>query len=127
MTTGLSIGKRYRFTIRGRYCCGTLEGVLRSLTVPLGMLGNGDGEHRVWVAGDQFEWFLRSSEIEGFEELQEMSEVFRPPAPRRPRRAADRPPYRGRCLPSGGRSGTFAVSETHPLMSPLAGRHRREQ
>jgi hypothetical protein len=127
MTTGLSVGKRYRFTVRGKRCFGTLEGVLRSLTVPAGMRGNGDGEHRVWIVGDQFEWFLRSSEIEGYEELRELPEVCRPRASTRPRRAADRPPYRGPCLPSGGRSRSFAVSETHPLLSPLAGRHRCEQ
>jgi hypothetical protein len=127
MTNGLSIGRRYRFTISGRYCSGTLEGVLRSLTVPAGTLGNGDGEHRVWIAGEQFEWFLRSSEIAGFEELREPFEVTPPAVSKRPRRAEDRPPYRGSCLPSGRPSKSFAVSERHPLLTHLVGRHRREQ
>ena len=125
MTIGLSVGKRYRFTIQGRFCSGTLEGVLRSLSVPTGMLGNADGEHRVWIAGEEFEWFLRSSEIAGFEELCEAFDTSTPPAGSRPRRAAVRPPYRGRCLNSGSRRRGVGQAETNPLLSPLAGRHRR--
>jgi hypothetical protein len=125
MTIGLSVGKRYRFTINGRFCSGTLEGVLRSLSVPAGMLGNADGEHRVWIAGDEFEWFLRSTEIAGFEELREASEILKLSAVARPRRADTRPPYQGPCLKSGRRPSGAGVAETHPLLSPLAGRHRR--
>lgn len=125
MTIGLSVGKRYRFTIKGRFCSGTLEGVLRSLSVPAGMLGNADGEHRVWIAGDEFEWFLRANEIAGFEELGAAPDTRALPAATKPRRVDTRPPYRGPCLRSGRRPSGIGVAETHPLLSPLAGRHRR--
>jgi hypothetical protein len=125
MTIGLSVGKRYRFTIEGRFCSGTLEGVLRSLSVPAGMLGNADGEHRVWIAGDEFEWFLRAAEIAGFEELCETSDTRALPGAARPRRVDTRPPYRSPCLNSGRRPSGVGVAGGHQPLSPLAGRHRR--
>lgn len=70
MTDELICGRRYRITLRGRaYEGGSLEGVVRAVSLPQGALGNSDGEHRVWVVGELFEWFLRPGEIRTATEL----------------------------------------------------------
>jgi hypothetical protein len=137
MTQGLCIGKRYRFTLAGGASLGSLEGVVRSLSLPAGVLGNGDGEHRIWIAGEQFEWFLRPGEIAEFEELQdlalaldELQELARARSestaapPRRSGRAGR--PYPGSCVRRGRRSRLRARPESHPLVPHLAARHRRD-
>jgi hypothetical protein len=127
MTDGMSIGKRYRFRLKGRTALGALEGVVRSLSLPAGMLGNRDGEHRIWVAGEQFEWFLTPAEIAGFEEVESLSplEKSTETAPRRSRRAEQ--PYRGRCLGHGRRSPRIPPAESQSLLARLGARHRRGQ
>jgi hypothetical protein len=127
MTDGMSIGKRYRFRLKGRTALGALEGVVRSLSLPPGMLGNRDGEHRIWVAGEQFEWFLTPAEIAGFEEVESLSPVEESTAtaPRRSRRAEQ--PYQGRCLRPGRRSPRISPAESQSLLARLGARHRRGQ
>jgi hypothetical protein len=65
----LTVGKRYRITLRSRTFGGYLEGLVRSTTLPRGALGNHDGDHRIWLIGELFEWFLRPAEIKTVEEL----------------------------------------------------------
>jgi hypothetical protein len=77
MIGGLTIGRRYRIGLQGRALAGFVEGVLRSVRVPGGFMGNDDGAHSVWVAGETFEWFLRPEEIASIREL----EVEPEPAP----------------------------------------------
>jgi hypothetical protein len=69
MIRELTIGRRYRIRLKSPACRGSLEGVLRSTRLPEGMLGNSDGEHCVWLAGESFEWFLRPDEIRSIELL----------------------------------------------------------
>jgi hypothetical protein len=104
VTNELAIGRRYRITLRDPAFPGRLEGRLRSVRLPQGMLGNVDGEHSVWVSGESFEWFLRPDEIEAAQEMPEADEPsllafvpprccarrFPPPGPRRRARAATR-------------------------------------
>ena len=79
MIDELCIGRRYRFTLRDPALPGYLEGELRSTSLPRGTLGNNDGEHRVWVSGELFEWFLRIEDIGSIQEL-----VDEPPEPSSP-------------------------------------------
>lgn len=106
MTNELAIGRRYRIKLRNPAFPGRLEGRLRSIRLPRGMLGNVDGEHSVWVSGESFEWFLRPDEIEAAQEMPEADEPsllafvpprccarrFPPPGPRRRARASRRAP-----------------------------------
>jgi hypothetical protein len=71
MIDHLTIGKRYRFHLSSRTMHGSLEGVLRSTRVPMGVLGNHDGLHRIWIAGETFEWFLTLGDITSVEQLQD--------------------------------------------------------
>ena len=69
MIDEMTVGGRYRITLRGGDARGYLEGVLRSAHLPMGMMGNDDGEHPVWIAGDMFDWFLRVDDIAHFERV----------------------------------------------------------
>jgi hypothetical protein len=125
MTNELSIGKKYRFTLRSTQSLGALEGIVRSLSLPAGMFGNRDGEHRIWVAGEQFEWFLRPAEIADFEEVDELQTVeFVAALP--PRSMGPEQPYRGRCLRRGRRAERQTRPESHPLLQRLGDGHRRD-
>ncbi len=73
VTKELRIGCRYRIGVRAGACRGSLEGQVRSLDLPAGVLGNVDGYHRIWVAGRLCDWFLRLDEVESVEELGETS------------------------------------------------------
>ncbi|MFN2490520.1 MAG: hypothetical protein ABR529_12435 [Actinomycetota bacterium] len=86
MIDELTLGKRYRIALSGGAYQGALEGVLRSTRLPLGVLGNSDGEHRIWVMGEAFDWFLRVGDIEAIEELDdtEADEVRQEILPRKP-------------------------------------------
>ena len=71
MIDQLCIGKRYRLQLSGAAVSGYLEGVLRSTRLPRGTLGNSDGEHRIWISGEEFEWFLRPGDIQAIHELED--------------------------------------------------------
>jgi hypothetical protein len=70
----LTMGRRYRITLKSAVFRGYLEGTLRSTRLPRGVLGNDDGEHSIWLSGESFEWFLRPLEIDSATELPEPDE-----------------------------------------------------
>ena len=78
MTGELAIGRRYSIRLKNPAFPGTLEGRLRSVRLPRGVLGNDDGEHCVWISGESFEWFLRPDEIEAAHEVGEPEEPSLP-------------------------------------------------
>ncbi|CAN5632419.1 hypothetical protein BH24ACT26_BH24ACT26_03700 [soil metagenome] len=65
------VGKRYRINLRSPDCGGYLEGLLRSTRLPRGVLGNDDGKHSIWVAGELFDWFLRTDDIDAVEQIED--------------------------------------------------------
>jgi hypothetical protein len=67
----LTVGRRYRITLHSKAFPGHLEGRLRSVKLPRGVLGNDDGFHSIWLSGESFDWFLRPEEIDAVEELPE--------------------------------------------------------
>jgi hypothetical protein len=48
---------------------GFLEGRVRSVSVPTGLMLNSDGRHNIWVAGRDIEWFLRPDEVSTIVEI----------------------------------------------------------
>ena len=48
---------------------GSLEGMVRSVSLPPGLRLNGDGRHRIWIAGKRIEWFLRPDEVSSVREI----------------------------------------------------------
>jgi hypothetical protein len=48
---------------------GALEGRVRSVSVPAGLMLNDDGRHSIWIAGLDLEWFLCPDEVEAMEEI----------------------------------------------------------
>lgn len=74
MIDQLCVGKRYRVQLRSPVA-GYLEGLLRSTTVPRGALGNDDGEHTIWISGELFDWFLRTTDIRAIDELDQAPEA----------------------------------------------------
>jgi hypothetical protein len=89
MIDELTIGRRYRLTLKSKAFPGWLEGRLRSVKLPRGVLGNEDGTHSIWLSGESFEWFLRPDEIETVQELGEDTDEIAPP-PLLPERACAR-------------------------------------
>jgi hypothetical protein len=65
----LTVGKRYKVTLRSRAFQGHLEGTLRATDLPEGARGNEDGQHSIWFSGEIFEWFLRFDDIATIEEV----------------------------------------------------------
>jgi hypothetical protein len=62
----VKIGNWYRLSlVEGGY----LEGRVRSVSVPTGLMLNADGRHRIWIAGRDVEWFLRPDEVDAIEEI----------------------------------------------------------
>lgn len=62
----MKVGCWYRIRVPGG---GQIEGRVRSTRIPSGFRLNKDGEHSIWIAGDNVEWFLRPSEVEAAEEV----------------------------------------------------------
>jgi hypothetical protein len=62
----LKVGCWYRIEVPGG---GRIEGWLRSTKIPQGFRLNKDGDHSIWVAGDDVEWFLRPCEIRAAQEV----------------------------------------------------------
>jgi hypothetical protein len=63
----LKVGCWYRIRVPGG---GQIEGKVRSTKIPPGFRLNKDGEHSIWIAGNDVEWFLRPTEVETAEEYQ---------------------------------------------------------
>lgn len=60
------VGRWYRIVLEAGGC---LEGKVRSVSLPAGLMLNGDGNHRIWVAGHRIEWFLRPDEVRSVREI----------------------------------------------------------
>lgn len=110
MTGELKIGNSYRIAIRNGEHTAWVEGEVRSLDLPRGVLGNRDGRHPIWVTGRQFDWFLRADEVESAEELTHWA------AEDLPSRSYCRPCFAGRLMPRDvvGLPRTVAGEERPP-------------
>jgi hypothetical protein len=60
------VGRWYRIVLEAG---GSVEGKVRSVTLPEGLMLNVDGRHRIWVAGKRIEWFLRPDEVRSVREI----------------------------------------------------------
>jgi len=60
------VGRWYRIVLEAG---GSLEGKVRSVSLPEGLMLNGDGRHRIWVAGERIDWFLRPDEVRSVREI----------------------------------------------------------
>ena len=61
------VGRWYRIVLEAG---GSLEGKVRSISLPEGLMLNGDGRHRIWVAGERIEWFLCPDEVRSIREIE---------------------------------------------------------
>ena len=59
-------GRWYRIVLESG---GSLEGRVRSVSLPAGLMLNADGRHEIWVAGETIEWFLRPDEVRSAAEI----------------------------------------------------------
>jgi hypothetical protein len=60
------VGRWYRIVLEAG---GSVEGKVRSVSLPEGLMLNVDGLHRIWVAGNKIEWFLRPEEVRSVREI----------------------------------------------------------
>jgi hypothetical protein len=60
------VGRWYRIVLEAG---GSLEGKVESVALPAGLMLNRDGRHRIWVAGERIEWFLRPDEVRSVREI----------------------------------------------------------